>query len=297
MKPGELIEQFLNFLLKVKKYSPNTLLAYRKDLKSFFIFLKKYYKTETLSFSLLENLSKKSILYWLLEMKVSDRTRARKLSSVKSFYKYLKNNKFITKNPVAGIGTPKYGKKLPEYLSEKQLSEMLDTPQQEKNYSSLRNHLLLELLYGCGLRRSEVINLAWENIEIQNPQTGFITLTGKGNKMRKIPLTPHLIRLLSEYANFCKQNNIPVFNTHLFLTDKYRPLYPKFIYNLVKKHAPGISPHSLRHSYATHLINAGADIQEVKELLGHSSLAATQTYLHITKKRLKEIYKKAHPRN
>ncbi len=291
------LHQFLDFLAKVKKYSPNTLKAYEKDLQSFFDFLKIHYKTKELTTSLLENLSKKIILYWLLKLRVSDRTRARKLSSLKAFFKYLKENKHISKNPVASLGTPKYRKKLPEYLSEKQLSEaFLSLENQAENYSFLRNELLLELLYGCGLRRAELINLAYRNIEIRNSETGFITITGKGNKMRKIPLTPLLIRKIRDYAAFCKEKNIPVFEEHFFLTDKYKPLYPKFVYNLVKKYAAGVSPHSLRHSYATHLLNAGADIQEVKELLGHSSLASTQTYLHVSKKRLKEIYKKAHPR-
>ncbi len=289
------LTEFIQFLKNVRNYSDNTLKAYQNDISDFLSFLKKSLKVKELPPEIVENIKPKKVILWVSDKKISNRTRARKISAVKSFFRFLKNNNIISQNPLTTMELPKFGKKLPKYLTQEQAQQMFEHTS-KKNYKDLRDNLIIELLYSLGLRRSEVINLKFPDIRIVSNKEGYIKIKGKGNKIRILPLTEKLIELFNDYISFCEERNIPIYD-NLLLTDKFKPLYPKYVYNLVKALNPSISPHSLRHSFATHLLQNGADVMDIKELLGHSSLQATQVYLHLNKERLKKIYKKSHPRN
>ncbi len=292
-----MIEQFLQYLEFEKKYSKHTLTAYGEDLKQFFFFIESAFGATTE-----KEITHQHIRSWLVELmkdKSSARTVRRKLSSLKSFYKFLIRQNILTKNPLQKVVSPKPSKRLPVFVEEKNMETLLNEIGFPDNFTGLRDKLTIELLYSGGFRRSEIINLTIPNLDLEQLQ---LKVLGKGNKERIVPLNPKLKEMVSRYLE--QRNIIEMATAHNFLLvmDNGKKMYDKFVYQLVKKYLNLVttidkkSPHVLRHSFATHLSNEGADLNAIKELLGHSSLAATQVYTHNTIEKLKKAFKQAHPR-
>ncbi len=291
------ISKFLQYLEIEKKYSFHTLKSYGDDLSEFTSF----FQTENTDLSI-EKASKldiRNFLIYLSSLSVSERTINRKLSSLKSYYKYLMKIGEIEHSPAAGIKTLKHYNKVQVPFSEDEMLNLFETEEIfPDNFVGIRDRLMMEMFYQTGMRRSELIHLVSDDIDFAQRQ---IKVLGKRNKERIIPLSDKLLKTLTEYLEI-RSNLFPYGNSFLFLTEKGKPFYDKLVYNLVNNYLSNIStkqkksPHMLRHSFATHLLNRGADLNAVKELLGHSSLAATQVYTHGSIDQLKKVFNQAHPR-
>lgn len=293
-------EEFSKYLELERRYSKHTVLAYNNDLNSFREFLLIQYELNTI-----KEIKHGFIRSWivsLMQAGITPKSINRKISCLKSFFAYLKRKKLIRLNPMRKIVSPKIAKRLPPIIQEKSIKELLDTKWdeivEEKDYSSIRDKLIIELFYISGMRRTELIELTDLSIDDSKQQ---LKVLGKGNKERLIPISNGFIHSLKEYIVLREASFGANKDSFLFLTDKGKKMYPKMVYNLVKKALSLISsankksPHILRHSFATHLSNNGADLNAIKELLGHASLAATQIYTHNSIDKLKEVYKKSHP--
>ncbi|NOR16531.1 tyrosine-type recombinase/integrase [candidate division WOR-3 bacterium] len=275
------IDDFILYLQKEKNYSIHTLRAYKKDLESFFDFLREKKKSDV---------DQKVITFFigfLLKYGMDARTVARKLSSLKSFFKGLKKIGIISENPAETIKTPKIKKHLPGFLSYDQIKKALEI-------DDPRNRAIMEILYSCGLRAGELVGLNISDIDFNRDE---VKIKGKGDKQRIVPLGRAAKDAVLKYIDV-RKSNVP----QLFLNYRGGRLTTRSIQYIVRKHlmklarAAGTNPHILRHSFATHLLENGADLRAVQELLGHSSLSTVQIYTHLTTKRLKEIYIKKHPR-
>ncbi len=287
---------FFDYLSYEKKYSSHTVTSYKNDI---FQFIKFISEDETHVINLSE-INYQHIRAWvsdLINHKITPRSVNRKLSSLKSLFKYLQRQKLIDVNPLSKISGPKIPKRLPVFVDEQQMENLFSKVVFEGNFNGLRDRLILDLLYQTGIRRSELKNLKERDIDIYN---STIKVLGKRNKERIIPISLELKRNLSNYLNVKKENQ---FENHMLLVnDKGSELSEQYIYTIVKKYLSLIttiqkkSPHILRHTFATHLLNNGADINAVKDLLGHANLSATQVYTHNTIEKLKKSYKQAHPR-
>ena len=289
-------ESFLKYLKFEKRCSNHTVVAYGKDLDQFEEFV---FKTVG-DFDVLQ-VDSKLIRTWVVELMnsgVASKTVTRKITSLKSFYKYLLRQELLTVSPVDAVITPKVPKRLPIFVDENSLHHLLDDGYFQHDFVGVRDKLILSLFYGTGIRLSELINLTDGHIFLKEY---LIKVLGKNNKERIVPYPRSLNALFEEYilirnAEFACENN------SFFLTAKGKQVYEKLVYRIVKKYLSLVttlekkSPHVLRHSFATHLLNHGADLNAVKELLGHSNLAATQVYTHTTTDKLQSIYKQAHPR-
>lgn len=237
---------------------------------------------------------------WVASMKedgMNSNSINRKISTLKSFYKFLLKKGEIDANPMQKIHLLKKAEKLPVYIEKGQLEAFAKESQLADNFISLRNNLIIELLYATGMRQSELIELKDSSIDVAN---SMLKVIGKRNKERNIPLSRHIVDQLSKYISL-KKETFTLDNDWLIVTNKGLKAYPKFIYRTVNQQLSGYtstqkSPHILRHSFATHMLNNGADLNNIKELLGHSNLSATQVYTHNSIEQLKKIYKKAHPR-
>jgi integrase/recombinase XerC len=291
------IQSFIQYLQFEKRYSPHTILSYKTDLEQFFAYLISQYDTPPVS-----KVTAGFIRSWLAEMrgeKISPKSLNRKISSLKSFYKYLLKIGEVTQTPLTTIVSPKVGKRLPSFVAEKDMETLQEYVEFPDTWMGRTDKLLVDLFYATGMRLSELINLKPSHIDEANRQ---IKVLGKGNKERIIPASKDLIAELFDYYKSRRGAAIEATTEHLFINEKGKPLYPKYVYNVVKANLSRVttlqkkSPHVLRHTFATHLTNNGADLNAVKELLGHSSLAATQIYTHNTIDKLKDIYKKAHPK-
>lgn len=298
-----MIDQFLKYLLVEKRYSTHTHEAYKRDLGQFLTFLKAIYPGTTLS-----SVQHFHIRAWQVDLvtnKVTPRSINRKLSSLRSFYKFGIRKGYFKSNPLLKIIPPKTPKKLPATIPDNKLEPLLDNESQHNklSFSFLRDYLIIELLYGTGMRRQELIDLQTDSIDRSYQQ---IKIIGKGNKQRIVPITQQLIDSIDLYLEVLRdhfaQEELTTDGDYLILTDKGKRIYPKLVYNVVKRYLSTVttakkkSPHVLRHSFATHLMDNGADLNAVKELLGHSSLSATQIYTHNSIEKLKEVYKKSHPK-
>lgn len=291
------INSFIQFLEFEKRYSSHTIRAYTDDLNDFFEYLEKSFEQQSLS-----TIKAVMIRSWLVDLhnkNIQPRSIHRKISSLKSFFKYHLRQGNIVQNPVASIILPKTNKRLPNFVQEKDITTLFDHVEFSDDWKGKTARLGLQILYNTGIRLSELIGLKENQID-ENNQT--IKVLGKGNKERIIPIHTSLIKDIQLYIQE-KKNQLPEADTIVLLvTEKGKQLYPKYVYLQVKQYLSLIttidkkSPHILRHSFATHLTNNGADLNAVKELLGHSSLAATQIYTHNTIEKLKEIYKQAHPK-
>ncbi|MDI6802516.1 MAG: tyrosine recombinase XerC [Bacteroidota bacterium] len=297
------ITSFLDYLKFEKNYSSNTVSSYEDDLLQLNSFFTKHFSSEKYQLNTIDNLTIRLFLGDLIENGISKKSIARKLSSVRSFCKYLHRKKIIKSNPTINIATPKIPKKLPSFLDESAMIKMLELPN-EAAVTGLRDKALLELLYSTGIRLNELIQLNFENIDWYNKTLKVI---GKGRKVRITPfgekaksaLKKYLLRreeLFSETTSEKERRSV-------FISNRGKRMYPKGVYNIVNHYIQQVSdiekksPHVLRHTFATHLLNRGADLKAVKELLGHESLSTTQIYTHVTIDRLKSIYDQAHPKS
>lgn len=285
------ISDFLAYLRLEKRYSINTLTAYEIDLIQFKDYLISTYKEE--SIKNIDSVYVRSYMVDLLTENNSKSTVARKISALKSIFKYLLKKQLINESPVSGISTPKVEKRLPNFIKVKEMEQLFNGDLFPNDEYGLRDQLILSILYQTGIRLSELIGLKYSDVS-QNE----IKVTGKRNKQRIIPLSRGLQDLIHEY-----NTSINVKKSIWFLTtDNCDKLYEKFVYRKVNYYLSMVSskqktsPHILRHTFATHMLNNGADLNAIKELLGHESLSATQVYTHNTFDKLKSIHKQSHPR-
>jgi integrase/recombinase XerC len=281
-----------------KKQAKHTLINYKVDLTQF-----ENYITQIYQITQIEQVTHYHIKSWLVHQineGLKNRSVARKISTLKSFYNFLLREQLVTINPLNKVQAPKVEKRLPEFVEQNAMENLfdgnIDDEHFENTFEGLRDKLMVNLFYATGIRLSELQNIENPSIDFYKKQ---IKVLGKRNKERIIPLTNEVIELIKQYNNQKTANGF--ISNYLLLTNKGEPLYAKLIYITVKKYLSKIttlykrSPHVLRHTYATHLLNQGADLNAIKELLGHSSLAATQVYTHNSIQQLKEVYKK-HPR-
>ncbi|MHB8261043.1 MAG: tyrosine-type recombinase/integrase [Bacteroidia bacterium] len=295
---GWYIQDFTNYIRFEKRYAQNTCVAYQKDILEFELFIENNF--EVFSANEVELSFIRTWIHSFITKKVATTTIHRKISSIKSYYKYLYKNNIVSKNPLLTVSLPKKVKKLPIFVDEKKMCAIHNKAKNNNSsaYQLLLQKLTMELFYQTGIRRSELVNLLQKNIDLHKQQ---IKVIGKRSKERIIPIGKNLKELISNYISVKKKNNL--LNEHLLYLENGKRIYIKWAYLLVKNELNPIttlkkkSPHILRHSFATHLLNNGAEISAVKELLGHTSLAATQVYTHNTIERLKTTYKKNHPRS
>jgi len=291
-----LIDSFLAYITLEKKYSIHTITAYKNDLISFTDFLVTQYNQE----NLLE-VHYPQIRSWIVTLvadKISNRTINRKVSSLKSFYKFLQKTKQIAANPLSKHKALKIEKRVQVPFSFKEIDAVLKEVAIDNDFISVRNKLIVELLYSTGIRRAELIHLKERDVSLTDKT---IKVLGKRNKERFIPLLNSVIQTLKEYLELKKEFTIG--EEELFITEKGNKLYETLVYRVINSYFSRVSskekksPHILRHSFATHLLNGGADLNSVKELLGHSSLASTQVYTQNSLDVLKKVYNQAHPRS
>lgn len=290
------LPDFLQYLKYEKRYSHHTLVAYEKDLSQFITYIDGQFGISDVS-----DLSHFHIRSWLATMKddkQSARTINRKLSSLNSFYKYLLRLGKVKKNPVRQLHSQKLPERLPAYLKEHETTNLLEVIDFEEGFKGATDRMICSLLYHTGIRRSELLNMKEQDIEWALKQ---VRVLGKGNKERLLPLGPQLLQEIKDYIQEKRKledGNSP----YLLVLENGKQLYAGYVYRIVKSKLGMVtslskkSPHILRHTFATQLLNNGANIQAIKDLLGHSSLAATQVYTHNNIEQLKEIHKTSHPR-
>lgn len=294
-------KRFLAHLQFEKRFSEHTLIAYETDLLQFAEFVRQTYKVEEIG--AVNHLFVRSWIVSQIENGLNPRSINRRITTMRTFFRFLQREKIVSANPMLKIQAPKTAKRLPEFVDEQRMNLVLDKELNKLNYGSLRNHLILEFFYPTGVRLSELINLKITDVDLFGLQ---VKVLGKRNKVRHIPITINFRKQLDQYLVqreiFLKEKAVT--SVFFFLNDKGNKMYPRFVYRIVKHELSNHqeitnskkSPHILRHSFATALLNKGADINAIKELLGHSSLAATQVYTHNTIEKLKDIYKQAFPK-
>ena len=291
-----MIDSFLNYLRFEKRFSPHTVLSYQNDLSQFEQYLKTSFEDApaSASYSMV-----RSWIVQLSENQLDPLSINRKIASLRSFYKFLMRREVIAKDPMAKIKVLKTKKKLPHFVKEQEMVTVLDQQSFADTHEGWRDRLMLELLYGTGMRLSELINLKENQINLQERT---IKVLGKRNKERVIPFSDSLVPIIQGYRAV-RNKEIKAHDHGCFVVnDTGGKCYPMLVYRVVKKHLGNFtsvekrSPHVLRHSYATHLLNKGAEINAVKDLLGHSSLAATQVYTHNSMEKLKKVFDQAHPK-
>ena len=287
---------FLDYLKYEKRFSPHTCIAYKTDLFQYLNFL--IYRQKEV-----KNATHHDIRAWIieaLEQGISPRTVNRKISALKAFYNYLLRNNYVQTNPTSKLIAPKQKKSLPVFVSETEMNNLFDYAVFPDTFEGIRDKTIIELFYATGVRLSELLNIKNNDVDFYS-QT--IKILGKRKKERIVPFSPKLSSVLKEYIA-AYENEFSAFGqkTFLFVTKDGNPIYSKLIYNIVRKYLDAAatvekrSPHVLRHTFATHLLDNGADLSAIKEILGHSSLAATQFYTHTSVDKLKKTYKQAHPR-
>jgi len=287
---------FIDYIRHEKRYSQHTIQAYQKDLSQFTSFLDEQYNIDDVTKVGHEHI--RSWLVQLMEGGLSTRSVLRKLSTLKSFFKYLVRNNKIDLNPTLVVIPPKTPTRNPEFVDEDNMKKLFEGISFAEDFSGYRDLLILEVFYGTGIRLSELIELKEDDISFDNRT---IKVLGKRNKERLIPFTIKMEGQLSEYLQFKRKTGMEGEGL-LFITDQGKKLYPRLVYRIVNKYLSQVttltkkSPHILRHTFATHMLNRGADLNAVKEFLGHANLAATQVYTHNTVEKLKKIYQQAHPR-
>lgn len=292
------INEFLNYLTFQKRYSRHTILSYKNDLTSFFDFAATQYNSKNIS-----DINASMIRSWLAslkEVKIASKTVNRKISSLKSFFKYQLKLGKIEVSPMASILSLKISKRLPSFIQQKDINTLFNYVEFPKTWEGKTERLLLAIFYYTGIRLSELINIKELHVDKSN---STLKVLGKGNKERIIPINNQFINEVSDYILQKKVYFPQASNGFLLINKKGKKLYPKYVYNVVKKYLGTVStnerksPHVLRHTFATHLTNNGADINAIKELLGHSSLASTQIYTHNSIEKLKEVHRQAHPKS
>ena len=289
---------FSDYLLLEKNYSELTLKAYINDLEEFQRFIRSQFDTDDV-----DTVNYQQIRNWivhLVENQISNRTINRKVSSLNTYYKFLLKTKQININPLAKHKALKVSKKVQIPFSETEMKTVIEELKSAKDFEGLRNRLIIELFYATGIRRIELVQLKLSDIDISNRS---LKVLGKRNKERIIPLIDSVVDTLEDYIIQRNKLETIVDHSHLFLTKKGVKIYETLVYRIINDYFSKVStkvkrsPHILRHSFATHLLNQGANLNAVKELLGHSSLAATQVYTHNSIAELKKVYSNAHPRS
>ena len=292
-----MMDSFLNHLQFEKRYSPKTIISYQTDLLQFGAFYKSLNPEETI-----ERASHGEIRSWiisLVEDKLDPVSINRKIACLRSFYKFLLKQEKINRDPMVKIKVLKTKKKLPHFVNETDIVSLLDRAEFSADHTGLRDQLILELFYATGIRLSELIHLKESNVNLRERT---IKVLGKRNKERVIPFAESLVPLIENYKATKRKEIGDSKNGNLLVSDSGDTLYPMMVYRIVKKYLKVFtavekkSPHVLRHSYATHLLNKGAEINAVKDLLGHTSLAATQVYTHNSMEKLKKVFEQAHPK-
>lgn len=290
-----MFKDFLDYLSNEKRYSVHTLTSYELDLTQFCAFLEKYYEKlppAEASFPIIRT--------WLAELASGEyeaKSIQRKIACLRSFYKFLLRENKIQVNPMLRIKAPKSKKALPVFVEEQKLNDLFNDEFFTEDFSGQRDRVVLELLYGTGIRLSELIGLKESDVSFFDR---YIRVLGKGKKERIIPIHDELFALLKRFVKLKDETGFH--SPKIILTDKGEEAYPMFVYRIVRKYLDQIttvdkrSPHVLRHSFATHLLNKGAELSAIKDLLGHSSLAATQVYTHNSLEQLKQVFKQAHPK-
>jgi integrase/recombinase XerC len=290
-------ESFLQYLQIEKRYSLHTVRSYLNDLDQFFQFL--------VSLGLPEDpaaVTSHDIRAWIVSMldnEYSTISVHRKISCLRVFYRYLRKEGIVKTDPLEKVVLPKRKRTLPVFIEEEAMDKLLDTDLFGGDFAGVRNRTIIELLYLTGMRRAELIGLRDNDVDLAD---GSLKVTGKRNKQRIIPIVKPFISRLEEYIRIRNANIPESKNGWFFITDKGNKLYDKYVYNTVNSYLAMVttiekkSPHILRHTFATHMLNRGADLNSIKELLGHANLSATQIYTHNTFEKLKKVYKQAHPR-
>jgi len=292
------VTAFLNYLTLEKKYSSHTILAYKNDLNSFLDFIEDEFSSQNskqVNYSMI-----RSWIITLVDKNLNNKSINRKIASLKAYYKFLLKTNQITENPLAKHKSLKVGKTLQVPFSEKEIAKVISNFEDLEGFENIRNKAIVELFYATGMRKSELISLKITDIDLQKQQ---VKILGKRNKERIVPLINTTVTTLKKYL----QERLEIENLHsenfLFLTKNGVKLSQTLVYRIINNYFSNIStkekksPHILRHSFATHLLNEGADLNSIKELLGHSSLASTQVYTNNSIAELKKVYAKTHPRN
>lgn len=291
-----LIEKYIRYLRYEKNYSLHTEISYSEDLSQFVEFLAEHFSDTDI-----KHVDRDIIRMWIVSMmegKISARSVNRKLSAVKSFYRYLQKIGEVTVNPASKINGPKVGRPIPAFANSADMEKVLDQEGYGDSFELLRDHIIIELFYVTGIRRAELIGLKDVDVDFSSET---IQVTGKRNKQRLIPFSDGMKQSLEQYIEV-RNKEVGNQSGYLFVKNNGEPLYPMLVHRIVTSNLQQIetlakvSPHVLRHSFATGMLNNGADINAVKELLGHASLAATEIYTHTSFEELKRIYNKAHPR-
>lgn len=287
-----MLEKFITYLQVEKRYSSHTIVAYSNDVQQFFEF------AQLKSLKDIKEVNSKLVRAWMVELiehGVENKSVNRKLSSLRTFFKWFKKEDYIETSPMIKVNGPKNAKRLPSFAKESELiSEKLDLVF-SSDFSGIRDRLMFEFFYQTGIRLSELVNL--KKTDVQNNQ---IKVLGKRNKERIIPISSALQEQISHYINLLAQLNGS--STNFFVLNNGNKVYPKFVYRKINYYLSGVtnldkcSPHILRHSFATHMLNNGAGLETLKDLLGHANLSATQIYTHNSFSKLTSIYSQAHPR-
>lgn len=295
-QPSIEIDSFLEYLFLEKKYSVHTITAYKNDLISFSDFLITEFNQESLL-----DVHYNQIRSWIVSLvntNISNRSVNRKVSSLKSFYKFLQKTEQIRTSPLSNHKALKIEKKVQVPFNSSEIDKVIEIVNEEDDFTSVRNKLIVELFYSTGIRRAELINIKERDVDVSNKT---IKVLGKRNKERFVPLLASVLQTLKRYVLLKKEFSIG--EDELFITKKGNKIYETLVYRIINSYFSKVStkekksPHILRHSFATHLLNEGADLNSVKELLGHSSLASTQVYTHNSLDTIKKVYNQAHPRS
>jgi integrase/recombinase XerC len=291
-----MMDGFLQYIQYEKRYSLHTVNAYRKDLEQFQLYLQQQYSITDFTkadFQLIRS--------WLVHLKQNNAeavTINRKITTLRSFYKYLLREKLITQSPLLKIASVKKPKRLAVFVEEEKMRNLAENVDFGTDFTAVRDELILELFYATGMRLSELINIKNTDIDFYN---NVVKVLGKRNKERMIPLLPELAARMKDFINLKQKQGFEAC-VYFFVTDKGTKTYQKLVYRIVKKYLSEVStldkrsPHVLRHTFATHMLNKGADINSIKEILGHANLSATQVYTHNTIEKLMDVHKLAHPK-
>ncbi len=296
------IFNFLDYLWKEKQYSEHTVHSYEDDLNQLMSFLFKHFEKDSFTLEEVDHETIRFFLGDLRELGLSKRSIARKLAAARSFFKYLKKKKLIESNPAASVISGKLDVQLPSFVDEQSMHKMMDLVDTSTT-EGCRDKAILELLYGTGIRLNELVGLNVYNLDVFD---GTMKVLGKGNKERVVPVGRKAIEALKNYQvqrqELYSEKTDDDDRTAFFLTKHGKRIYPEAVYRLVRRYIGKVSeiekksPHVLRHTFATHMLNHGADLRAVKELLGHENLSTTQLYTHVTVDRLKKVYELAHPK-